>query len=63
MKRIRSTGPRITREIAQAAATDAGNRRMRALGRQRWDRDDFNEAVRVFDELMPPQTRRGDTEQ
>ncbi len=57
MKRVRSTGPRITRGLAMAAAKDAANRRMRALGRQRWDRGDFNEAVRVFDELMPPKTR------
>lgn len=44
---------KMTREIAQAAAWDAGNRSMHACGRKQWNQDDYNEAVREFDRLWP----------
>ena len=42
----------LTCELARAAATDAGNRRMRFGGRARWDEEDYNEACDVFNRLM-----------
>lgn len=38
-------------EIIHAAATDAGNRHMRAAGRKVWNRDDFNAAVKELERL------------
>jgi len=43
----------ITREIALAAAKDAGNRSMRQAGRGAWNREDYNAVVREFDRLWP----------
>jgi hypothetical protein len=45
----------ITPELARAAATDAGNRAMRAAGRNRWSAEDYAAAVREFERLQPPQ--------
>lgn len=42
----------ITRQLAWSAATDAGNRNMRAAGRSAWDEDDYNTAAMEFE---PPQ--------
>ncbi len=43
----------LYREIAKAAAWDAGNRSMRAAGRTFWNRDDYNVAVRELHRLDP----------
>jgi len=43
----------ITREIARAAAMDAGDRSMRQAGRTTWNREDYNVMVREFDRLWP----------
>ena len=43
----------MTRELARAAGTDAGNRRMRADNRKGWNADDYNAAVAEFDRLWP----------
>lgn len=45
--------PKLTRELAWAASTDAGNRAMRKAGRAAWSKDDYNAAVREFDRLWP----------
>jgi hypothetical protein len=38
-------------EIAMAAGRDAANARMRKAGRTKWNRADYNEAVRTFNRL------------
>lgn len=43
----------LTRDIAYAAATDAGNRSMWAGGRRKWNVDDYNTAVDEFERLWP----------
>jgi hypothetical protein len=43
----------LTRKLAWAAATDAGNRRMREAGRTKWSQGDYNAAVREFNRLWP----------
>ena len=43
----------ITREIARAAAMDAGDHSMRLAGRTTWSREDYNAMVREFDRLWP----------
>lgn len=43
----------MTYELARACGQDAADRRMRKAGRKHWDADDYNEAVRVFEELWP----------
>ena len=43
----------ITREIARAAAMDAGDRPMHQAGRTAWNREDYNAMVREFDRLWP----------
>ena len=43
----------LTRKLAWAAATDAGNRSMRHAGRTVWDEEDFNVAAAEFDRLWP----------
>ena len=50
--------PRIvmTRELAHAAATDAGNRAMRAGKRTVWSPEDYAVACREFDRLWPEET-------
>lgn len=45
--------PELTREIADAAARDAGNRHARQAGRTEWNSDDFMVAVAEFDRLWP----------
>ena len=50
--RVRMIRP-LTREIAWAASTDAGNRSMRSSGRETWSEDDYNAAVAEFDRLWP----------
>lgn len=42
----------ITPTIARAAATDAGNRSMRAAGRTVWAAEDFDAAAEKFTALM-----------
>ena len=39
--------------VARAAATDAGNRAMRAAGRKAWSEEDYNAAVTEFNRLLP----------
>jgi hypothetical protein len=41
----------ITREIALAAATDAGDRNMQAGGRKAWSEEDFNVATDTLGRL------------
>jgi len=43
----------ITREIARAAAMDAGDRSMRQAGRTAWSGEDYNVMVMEFDRLWP----------
>lgn len=43
----------LTRDLAWAAATDAGNRSMRQAGRTKWSQRDYNAAIREFDRLWP----------
>lgn len=43
--------PVLTRQMAWAAATDAGNRSMRKHGRANWDEDDWNAATEEFNRL------------
>ena len=45
--------PVLTRGLAYAAATDAGNRSMRKAGRSAWNEDDYNAAVTEFTRLWP----------
>lgn len=45
--------PPLTRALAWAASTDAGNASMRAGGRTAWSDDDYNAAVETFDRLWP----------
>lgn len=48
----------ITRELASAAARDAGNRSMRAAGRAAWDADDWDAAAALFEYLCPVERER-----
>ncbi len=43
----------LTQDLAWAAATDAGNRSMRAAARSVWSEEDFNAAAREFNRLWP----------
>ena len=43
----------MTKEIARAAAMDAGNAHMRKAGRTKWDRTDFYAASRTYNKLWP----------
>jgi hypothetical protein len=45
--------PKIARAAAWAAATDAGNRSMRAGNRTAWNEDDYNAACEEFYRLWP----------
>jgi hypothetical protein len=47
----------MTRALAWAAATDAGNRNMRAHGRTAWDAEDFDAAAAEFGRLWPDAVR------
>lgn len=40
-------------ELAMAAAKDVADRRMRAAGRAKWNRSDYNAMVREFNRLWP----------
>ena len=42
----------LTYEIAMALSHDAGNRAMRKGGRRKWNCDDWNASVTVFDKVM-----------
>jgi hypothetical protein len=42
-----------SRDIPRAAGWDAGDRSMKAAGRSRWTRQDYNAAVREFNRLAP----------
>lgn len=44
----------LSEPLARAAATDAGNRAMRAAGRTSWTVDDYNAAVRVYERATRP---------
>lgn len=44
-------------DLAARAARDAANMRMKAEGRRRWNRADWYEACRVFDEVYPAQMK------
>lgn len=46
------TAPVLTYAYAHSAAWDAGNRSMRAAGRDRWNDDDYSAAARAFDALQ-----------
>lgn len=43
----------MTRQLAWAIATDAGNASMRINKRAAWNEQDYNCAARRFDELWP----------
>lgn len=43
----------LTREIAWAAATDAGDRSMRKAGRKAWNEEDLLAAAEEFARLWP----------
>lgn len=43
----------MTRALAWAAATDAGNRNMQLAGRQLWNEEDYNVAATEFERLWP----------
>jgi len=45
--------PTMDRELAHAAATDAGFLSMKAAGRSAWNLDDRQAAVETFDRLYP----------
>lgn len=42
----------LTKELARAAAMDAANRNMREAGREVWNIDDYNVAVRALEHLL-----------
>lgn len=48
----------INANLANAAARDAGNRSMRRAGRKTWSREDYNEAVRVYNNLWPKEDEK-----
>lgn len=43
----------LTKEIAFAAAQDAGNRHMRQHGRTSWNEDDYDVACDEYNRLWP----------
>jgi len=43
---------RIDYDIAHSVGRDIGNRLMRKAGRTKWNRDDFNEATPIMNELL-----------
>ena len=45
-------GIELTSDLAYAAGTDAGNASKRRAGRSKWNEDDYNEAVRVTNNLL-----------
>lgn len=44
--------------IARAAARDAGNRSMRAAGRDGWNQTDWNAAAAEYERLWPAETKK-----
>jgi len=46
------TKPILTPDLAHSAAWDAGNRSMRAAGRECWNEDDYNACVHEHNRLM-----------
>lgn len=44
---------KLTPELAIAAATDAGNRAMRARGGKRWSKADYNAFAREYNRVYP----------
>ena len=59
-RRVRTLKPWVIRRteqdtyrMAYAAAWDAGNASMRAAGRSKWNRDDWNAMCAEFSRLMP----------
>lgn len=42
---------KMTKEIANSIAIDEGNRNMRKAGRKAWSEDDYDIAVRKYNEL------------
>lgn len=44
---------RMTYQLAHAAAWDAGNRSMRAAGRERWGEEDRDACAAEFERLWP----------
>ena len=47
----------MTEALARDIAADAANAQMRAAGRKKWDRDDYNLAVREYVKLWPAEER------
>ena len=45
--------PEMTKDIARAVATDAGNKAMWAAGRTEWSDEDYLVACRQFEALWP----------
>ncbi len=45
-------GNKMTKAIMYAAGRDAGNRSMKAAGRTKWSRKDFNAAAAEFARLV-----------
>ena len=45
--------PVCTYDLAMAAGRDEADRSMKAAGRSRWSREDYNHAVRTFARLYP----------
>jgi len=43
----------LTEAIVRAASQDAANAQMRAAGRSKWSREDYNLAVETFNRLWP----------
>jgi len=52
----------LTRQLARAAAQDAGNRSMRKAGRNAWNADDYDAAVAEFNRLWPDGQADGQTD-
>uniref|UniRef100_A0A6H1Z9Q4 Uncharacterized protein n=1 Tax=viral metagenome TaxID=1070528 RepID=A0A6H1Z9Q4_9ZZZZ len=44
---------KMTYPLAHAAATDEGNRSMRAGGRRRWSEEDYNASAKEFNRIFP----------
>jgi len=44
---------KMTYHLAMAAGKDAADRNMREHGRPKWNRSDYNVAVRTFNRLYP----------
>lgn len=52
------TRPRMTMQLAHAAAMDAGNRHARANGRKTWTQDDYDAAAAEYLRLWPLENDR-----